>query len=509
MLKTEISQCKKIILFILLILLNLVLRIPSIPHEKGADSFFIHSLANSITTYGHANWWVHWLSVFGYYPYSYASAIPFSLSGLSQITGIEMEKTILLFCIITGLFSIFSAYILAGVIYDEFLFKYLMALIYSTSPSVMFFTTWEISSRGPFIIFLPFFIYLIMKNIKYIKRMLLVIITGIFQFSTHHLAIILVPIISLFIAVNFFSKFKINKKHIYLNYLYATGLATAFLLPFFSPDTANITGSRYGWIIHSLVISIRYIGPMILFAFSGLVYLVFKNNKKVSEWYFLIMIASFISFIYDQIYGIYIVQLYLIAPLTIGCRNLLSLNEAKSPRLIVTVLIMALLLSVTFTSYYNHFRTGGQKDFWYMNEKTYTTGKWINHNIDKENHVLSQDGYHTVRMIALQQNGSSIIVGGPEGLSYGFIDKDSIKNLEKVPITSSYYFSESPYIMTTKDKFDSLAWILEARDVSVVKETYDLEYIVKSPYDATEPIGLHDNCIGKMYSNGVLDIYHL
>jgi hypothetical protein len=194
MFESEISRSKKVILFTLLIILNIVLRIPSIPHEKGADSFFIHSLANSIISFGYANWWVHWLSVFGYYPYSYASAIPFSLSGISQATGIELEYTILMFCIIIGLFSMFSAYLLAGVIYDDFLFKYLMALFYSISPSIMFFSTWEISSRGPFIIFLPFIIYLIMKNLQYAKRALLIIISVIFLFSIHHLAVILIPI---------------------------------------------------------------------------------------------------------------------------------------------------------------------------------------------------------------------------------------------------------------------------------------------------------------------------
>ena len=377
MFESEISRSKKVILFTLLIILNIVLRIPSIPHEKGADSFFIHSLANSIISFGYANWWVHWLSVFGYYPYSYASAIPFSLSGISQATGIELEYTILMFCIIIGLFSMFSAYLLAGVIYDDFLFKYLMALFYSISPSIMFFSTWEISSRGPFIIFLPFIIYLIMKNLQYAKRALLIIISVIFLFSIHHLAVILIPIISIFIAINLISKIKINKnKFTYLNYLYAVGLVAAFMLPFLKPEMTGITGSRYGWIIYSMIISVRYIGPMIFFAFSGLVYLIFKKDKKVNLWYFLCMIMSFIPFIYDQVYGIYIVQLFLIVPLTIGFRNLFNLKDIKSSKIIgakpIGIFIVAILVSsVIFSGYYNHYRTGQYK----MDRSQYKQGK--------------------------------------------------------------------------------------------------------------------------------------
>ncbi len=49
-----ILQKNKVTLFALLIILNIVIRIHSISHEKGNDSFFIHSLANWITIYGQA-----------------------------------------------------------------------------------------------------------------------------------------------------------------------------------------------------------------------------------------------------------------------------------------------------------------------------------------------------------------------------------------------------------------------------------------------------------------------
>jgi len=509
MFKDEISQRKKVILFTLLIILNVVLRIPSIPHEKGADSFFIHSLANSITAFGSANWWAHWLSVFGYYPYSYASATPFSLSGISQLTGIEMEITILLFCVILGLFSIFSAYLLAGVFYDEFLFKYLMALFYSISPSIMFFSTWEISSRGPFIIFLPLCIYLVMKNLQHAKKGFLLVLICIFLFSTHHLAIILIPILVFFLTIKLGSKIKIFKKRCtYLNYVYIIGLLGVFSIPFFEPSMTGITGSRYNWIIYSIIISIRYIGPMLFFVFGGLAYMIFKKDKEVNVWYFLVLILLFVPFIYDQTYGIYIVQLFLVLPLTVGFRNVL-LKSIKSPKLIGIFIIAVLLSSIMFSGYYNHFRTGKYKEFWYMDEETYTNGEWIDHNINKDKRVLfSSENYYKVRSIALQQNGSSIIIGGPEGLSYGFINKSSIKNLEKVPITDSYFYSESPYRMTEKDIYRSINWYLSNKDISTIKEVYDLNYMVQSTsYKA--PINYHTTEVNKICSNGILEIYDL
>ncbi len=166
MFKAELSNKSKVTLLSLLVILNFVLRIPSIPHEKGRDSFLVHSLANSITYFGQAEWWLNWLSVFGLYPYSFASAVPFSLSGVGQLTGIEMEKTILIFSIIIGLLSIFIVYVLAGTVYNDFLFKFIMAFLYSASSGIMLFTTWEISSRGPFIIFMALLFKTINANIS-------------------------------------------------------------------------------------------------------------------------------------------------------------------------------------------------------------------------------------------------------------------------------------------------------------------------------------------------------
>lgn len=510
MFKAEISPRKKVILFLLLIVLNIVLRIPSIPHEKGADSFFIHSLSNSITSFGHANWWLHWLSVFGYYPYSYASAIPFSLSGLSQVTGIEMENTILLFCIVLGLFSIFSAYLLASMLYDNFIFKYLMALFYSISPSVMFFSTWEISSRGPFIIFLPFFLYILVKNFQNVKHILLMLIIIVFLFSIHHLAIIIVPMLLLFIFINTISRIELSKiKTTYLNNIYAFGLLFAFLLPFFKPSMAGITGSRYGWIIYSMVISIRFIGPMLIFVFGGLTYIIYKDDKKINMWYILCMIMIYIPFIYDQIYGIYIVQLFLVIPLAVGFRNLLNIKSVSSPKFTGAFIVLVLMSSVMFSGYYNHYRTGNYKSFWYMDEKTYTTGNWINDNINKEDRVLFvSENYYRVRSIALQENGSPIIVGETEGLAYGFIDKNIIKDLEKVPITDSYFFSESPYRMTERDKYRSIDWNIVNKDISIIKEVYNLNYLVQST-TYRRPIGLERREAGEVFTNGVLEIYDL
>ena len=159
------SSRTKVILFGLLIALNLIIRCPSVPHEVGDDSFHMHLVANSLSEFGYAKWWIHPASILGSYPYSTSpSAVPFFLSGLSQLTGIDVEPTILLYSVFLGLFSICVAYLMAGAIYDDDRFKFFVAFIFSTSQGIVTFTTWTAHAKTLFIISLPFLIFLLLKS---------------------------------------------------------------------------------------------------------------------------------------------------------------------------------------------------------------------------------------------------------------------------------------------------------------------------------------------------------
>ena len=167
---------RNFILLACLLALNMILRYPATPHEIGWDTFGIHILANSISEFGWAKWLVHPLSIGGFYPNSYASAVPFLVSGISQCTGIDMEWTVWLSSTLMGFFAIFFAYILAGAIRDEDLFKFLVAFGYSVAPGLLYFSTWQLSTRGLFIVLLPLFIYLLLKTRDSLKYVPLAII---------------------------------------------------------------------------------------------------------------------------------------------------------------------------------------------------------------------------------------------------------------------------------------------------------------------------------------------
>ncbi len=528
MFKSEISQRKKVILFILLIVLNIILRIPSIPHEKGHDSFFIHSLANSITYYGHANWCLNWLSVFGLFPYTYASSVPFSLSGISQLTGLtglEMEKTILIFSIFMGLFSVFVAYILAGAIYNDFIFKYLTAFFFSISQGVMVFTTWEISTRGPFIVFFPIFIWVLLENIKLIKALSLMIITGVYLAATHHFFYFLLPISFTLLILKLISRISLMRISLavnaqsknlrnYYSYIYIITLMALFTYPFFT-GTMIEAGSRYQWLMVMLIGNVRYTGPVLIFFFGGLISLTFKEDKKLVEWYILWSLAIFSITLYDLAYGMFIILIFVIILIAIGFRNLFSLYERKAyhNKALTSVIVLVLISSAVFSGFYNNERTGGSKELWYMQEDMYKAAVWSNNYIPSYAHglVLGEDAK---RLIAASDAHPIAPMGGAQILAYELMNESDI---QLVPVSSnslSYYY-DGPYTVKQYSGLDSVLnaypWIVDIdyEGAKAIERVFNATYLlddVLEPQVITESLEAKKN---KVFDNGRIRIWTL
>lgn len=518
MLKNEISQRKKVILFALLIVLNIILRIPSIPHEKGADSFFIHSLANSITQFGQANWWLNWLSVFGLYPYSYASAIPFSLSGTSQLTGLtglEMEKAIFLFSMSMGLFSIFAAYILAGAIYNEFLFKYITALFFSISQGAMVFTTWEISARGPFIIFFPFFMYILLKKIKIMKTLLLLVFVGIFLASIHHYFYFIIPLLSVYILLKLLSVVKLSPiKYENSCYLYIIALIVSFTYPFFT-RTLIEAGSRYQWMITAFSINIRYVGPILIFFLGGLACLIFKKDKKFEELYYLVCILIFIPTMYSHKYGVYLLLIFIIIFVAMGFRNLLALYEKNiiSKRILTLFIVLVLLSFTIFSGFYNHARTGDSKNYWYLPEITYKAAEWSNTYIPDNSYGFGLSG-DTWRLLPTSDGHPVAPVLSAQILAYRLMNESDIKLVEVDPGSSDYYF-EGPYVVEKNtdvggavNGFTGFDNIDDVRAMRIV-DRFNVTYIIDDIYSPKPIIRSIETKKSNIFNNGRIRVWML
>jgi len=179
-----------------LVLLNIIIRYPTTSHKMGVDSFFIHGLANSISANGYAKWAVNPLSLFGLYPYSYPTAVPYLLSGVSQCMGLNMEWTIFLVAIFIGIFGMFSAYLMAMEVKNDSLFAFLVAFVFSTSPIFLHLTIWTTSARPLLIALLPLLIWSLLKyyHKKDKKYMFFSIVFLIILATVHRTAWLIIPI---------------------------------------------------------------------------------------------------------------------------------------------------------------------------------------------------------------------------------------------------------------------------------------------------------------------------
>lgn len=303
-----------LLMFFLLALLNVILRLPTTPHEIGWDSFAIHGAANTISTFGYAKWWLNLSGVFGFYPYSYASAVPFFLSGISQLTSIDMEWTIWIYCVLISILSALTAYLMASSIRDDQLFCLIVSILYSISSGILYFTTWTVSTRGLFIVLLPLFIYLLLKATSSKKNMILLMPFFVFLAAIHHLfyflAILFIAILlTLFVfkakIISYLNKLNPNLEPIII----ITCFMFMFLFPFVT-KTFIESGSRYGWITSQVVEYSHFIGILIFVFIGSLFYLIFKRQKTFEEWFVLFSLVGFTPFFYLANYGKWFFCLY-------------------------------------------------------------------------------------------------------------------------------------------------------------------------------------------------------
>lgn len=465
-----ISIKKRIFLLFLLFILNIVVRIPSIPHEKGVDSFFIHLLANSLSLYGEARWWTNIYSIFGFFPFSYASAAPFSLSGIEQVANVNMEYSMLLYCVLLGLFSMFSMYVFAGTLYNNFLFKYIASMIFSLSQGVLLYTTWEVSQRGAFLVFLMFFLYLILNNKIYnVTKGFLLLILVVFLFATHHLAFFLVPMLMAYLCLHLVKVCNVIRLNGNFIYIYNVILITAFITPLFIE--LLIEGElRYAWMIESFIGLARWIGPLIFITFGGIIYVLLKNNKSFEEWYILILLLIFTPLIYLDKYG-----KFLLIPLTIifistAFMNLIRLGIKHKRRLKIFI-VLILLLSVSYSSFFNHIRTSDSSSYWYMSDEIFYIGNWAKNYVPEESHAIGPSADNTPaslnskRFSAISEGHFIIPTQGAVDLAYGLVNKSEINYVKNSILSTDFYF-EGPF--TSQSEYSSMGkvnWILGQKNI--------------------------------------------
>ena len=492
----EFTNRVQFMLWACLITLNVIMRYPATPHEIGWDTFGIHILANSISEFGWARWWVHPLSIGGFYPYSYASCVPFLVSGISQCTGIDMEWTVWLFCMLIGIFSIFIAYLAAAAIRNDDLFKFFVAFGYATSPIVVQYSTWQLSTRGTFIILLPIFIYLLLKTQVHKKYIIFIPIFFIVLMVIHHLIwIVLVPIFS-YMAVTLIYKLK-ERINYHINYdVINITIISLFIITFSLPFCTRLfisdVSSKYLWLIYLIETYVRFVGGFIIFSIGGFTYLLFKHNKRPEEWFLMLTLLGIIPIFFNLTYGKFFIVIFFIILSGIGITNVLGNSNIQKRKYAIIFTVICILLSASFTCFYQHYRTNivGRSEFneRYMEDGTYVAALWMKENIDKRivcNNIANRV-FATSEVPTLTGDGTI-------DLTYNFTNITDI-NISKIsPLSTEFYF-EGPYIRTPHTPYTSY-FVAELNDNEydsrlgkMIISKFNLSYIVEDEDIGDNPL---------------------
>ena len=480
----KLSNKIKFKLFALLILLNIILRFQVVSNEIGVDSFLVHMMANSISEFGYAKWVLHPSSFIGMYAYSEVSAVPFFLSGICQGTGIEMRWVIFLYGILLGLLSMFTAYLMAGAIMDNDLFKFLAAFVFSTSLAVLNYSTWTIPARGLFVVLAPLLVYMLLKCRGYMRGIPLTIFFAVFLYATHHLIYFMLPVFFAFFVLlvlfrlkecikfikiprfapsTIFSKFtatdknnragaksKINltatvegiiklradnrigelKSKLY-PLIPIAGFAAMFSIPFIGHKFIEV--SVYSPIYESYV---RYTGLLIIFAVGGIAYMIFKRDKSFREWFLLLSVIFITAMIYEQTYMKNFLPIFAVPFICIGLVNILR-SERK--RYALTIVSVFLIISLSFSGYYQflHFKPTHGINERYIEDTTYTAGRWMKDYTAGS--IISNDMRCGIRMAAASETTHHLTTWTLLDVTYGFFTVN-LSQFKWYPITSEEFW---------------------------------------------------------------------
>ena len=400
----EFSKKTIYILLGLLVILNLILRLPATPHEIGSDSFVTHAWANSISVNGYAKWILHPLSFFGFYPFSYASGPPFFLSGTSQCMGVDMEYVILIVTTFLGVFGVFTVYLMAKEIRNDFLFAFSVAFIYSTFRDFIFITTWQADPFNFFLVFLPLFIWGLLRchnqKTSRLKYYLFVLAMLIILATIHHI-VLFTPLILIAFGVSTAFCLIVEKKNIKVTpkvtaLIFFCLFIPLFLLPFtpwsiYNPDLASLQGSGshayffHGYGPHVILLNLgaEYaigISILIVLAPIGLISLLLEKKKRFSDVFLLTLVLCFVPFLMDLDYTKTSV-LYIFALLIgLGLMEMLKmLGKIKKVKSVAPLIIIAILAFSALLPYFVEVRPTPVLPMHteYMNELTYNAALFI------------------------------------------------------------------------------------------------------------------------------------
>jgi hypothetical protein len=355
---------KRTVLLLLgiLVLLSLAVRYPLVEHERHqTDSYFMHSLAQSIVSDGYASWAFHPLSYFGYYPFSYPSGVPFLLADLSSTTGLSIELCILvmnmafavIFCL--AVFGLSRQFLMR----DEYA---LLATFFAVMASRFVDTTyWVASARGPLVVMTVLIVFVSFRSSES-RRNAYWFLAMLFIFASlviHHMAVLLALlglgfVFAVIEAQYLIPRIQFRKRTAALGLnlmilLMITVVAFGYLSYFRNPVSAYVDSNflRTDWPAVTLLLSVaasytNQVGFILAFAVLGAPVVLWKHRIDTKTLFMVTLLILFVPMVNSSIYVSMV-----IAPFVAMLGTRWISQMLKSSRRVLASLIVVVLIAVS------------------------------------------------------------------------------------------------------------------------------------------------------------------
>ncbi len=535
-------------LFLLLIVVNIVMRYPLAAHEGGMDGFFMHATAYQLIIHEQGHWLIHPYSYLGFYPLSYPASMPFLLGSITTASFIDVELSVLLLGMVMGILSAFSMFMLLREMKKDDMLCFLGAILFSTSPLFVTFSAWQASSRLLFMGLLPMFCWLLIRCRSIINArnyILLIIPLTLAVLASHRLAITLFLLIIAFFVSNIVqsmikmgtkSTIRFQATHTVIRWSSPFAImAIIFGLLFFGigdiSQALNIdisseyevgaffVGTDTLSIALNIIVSLfGRAGILLPFAVLGIFILMWKKNKTQVEYFIIASLLALTPFISVRTYGIYAILVFLTIFIAYGLNFFLEFIGSRKKQMLAS-LVFLLVTSMVFSNMMTVRWTAGENNW--MSEDQYETGLFLRYEADAA--TISPGGDDTARAIAISGN-PDIHTRQDLMISAGWIEPADF--LVRPIGSSELSFSTDTLFIITNNYEKPIINILHSsivmEDIQNLFKKYDIQYAVEdnslpggyrgygNEYQHPDVIfySLHGNCY-RTFNNGEQSIWFM
>lgn len=496
-------------ILIALATVTLIFRYPlGTNHELGADTTFIHTLADSVTKDGIAPWIVHPLSYFGLYALSYPSGMPFMFASGSLTTGMPIEGVMLVFGWIVSLVGAWSAFLLGRALRRDDGFGMIVAVLFALAPFFVKGTFWIGSSHGFVVALLPVFLLLLVRTLKThgIREFVLAVMLFAILATIHRMGLLAGFLLVAFaFALPFHSvtqrlrvalaRYERPARYgtvatavfgflgmFYVQFVYR-GIGGSDVVDQYSTG-AFFQGMSFPTLLANMAISLSgKIGPLFLFAAVGIVAYVWRRPKEAADKFLLTAAIVYLPLLSLRDYMVELIIPIFVILIVVGLMWLWT--RKRHSRTLAVLVLLLVVGSVAFS--------WQMKDYWRdryptdapLTDAAYQMAVYLGRTTNGT--ILVNDGLSAGQIAAISGNpvmplgGASQHWNGPQQLAWGYVDPGSL-HAHMMPFGEISFNTDNIYIAdgvrNAEVDWETMFYYDHPSDADKLFSRYQIHYIV-------------------------------